>query len=165
MCGSRVRVLRDLQPHFGALDRIKSRLVVEIGCTFLESSFGAGFGFLCAFYVNVLWALGGLREDGHFLGQDLGESPGNGEVLGGAFLLVRDFADGQLGNERRVAGQNAGVAGLSRNFHAFDPLVHHQVVGRHNLEFDLVSHELVYAVREIRLSLSCSPVPHNLWHD
>src|SRR5215469_13021542 len=160
VCGSRARVLRNLQSHFGALDRIKSRLVVEIGCTSLQSSFGAGLGFFCALYVDVLCALGGLREDGHFLGQDLGKSPGNGEVLGGAFLLVGDFADGQLGNERRVARQNADVAGLPWNFHAFDRLVHQQVVGRHNLEFDLVSHELI-------LEMLRSPIliPNTLWHD
>ena len=81
-------VLGDLQSHLSALDCIERRLVVEIGSGSLQVSLGAGLGFFRAFDVDVLHALGSLREDSHFLRQNLGKSPGNRKVLSRALLLV-----------------------------------------------------------------------------
>src|SRR5450755_1574560 len=61
-------------------------------------------------------------------------------MLGLAAMLVGNLADGQLGNERRVAGKNVHVAGLPRNLHFVRRFLHQQLIGRNDLEFKRVSH-------------------------
>src|SRR5271165_4191409 len=139
-CRHSAGVERDFQSNFSALDGVQGRLVVEIGSWVLQRLFRTISCSGSALHVDILGALGGLRQDGDFVGQNLGESPGDGEMLSLAALLVGDFADGQLGDERRVSGQNTDVASLAGNLHLVGRLVHQQTFRSDDLELNRVSH-------------------------
>ena len=95
--------------------------------------FGSRLGFLRALHVDVFRALGRVGQDGHLVGQHFGKAPRDREVMRGPAVAVADLADHQLGDQRRVAGQDAEVAALPRYLHLVGVVVDQQLVRRDDL--------------------------------
>ena len=56
-------------------------------------------------------------------------------------MSVGDFADGELGDERCVAGKNSEIAVAARNLDFFCAVLYDQALRSDDFEFDSVCHE------------------------
>jgi len=124
---------RNFQTDLGAAQSKIHRVVVKIGRRLPQRFFGSSLGFLRALHINVLRALGRVRKDRHLVGQHFGEAPRDRKIMRGPAVAVADFANHQLGDERRVAGQDAEVTALPRYLHLVSVVAYQQLVRRHDL--------------------------------
>ena len=97
------------------LERVQGAFDIDIRVAAGEALFGAGLGFPGALYVDFVGTFGSLGQDGDFVGENFGESPRYGQALFSGVGVKRDFSDGEFGDQRGVAGQDAQVAVLAGN--------------------------------------------------
>lgn len=131
---------RDFDTSFGSMEGIQRALNLDGGIATGKPLLGAFFGFTRAVYVDLGRPLSCFGENRHLVRQDLGESPGNREVLFGGILAISDLADGQLGDERSVSRKNPQIAVLSGNLDFFGRRVDHFLFRRDDLELESICH-------------------------
>src|SRR5581483_5982737 len=111
--------LGDVDARISALNGRLQRVVIEVRSAGMEFLLAALFRALCACDIDFIRALGGFGEDSGLVGQHFRESPRDGDVLLHPADAVRDFADSELGDQRRVPRKNTEIAVLAGDLRLF----------------------------------------------
>ena len=97
------------------MQRVQSAIHIDIGIAAGQPLLGACFRFASTFYIDLRWALGSLRQNGHFVGQHFCKSPSDCKALLVSMLAKGDLADREFGDQRRVSRQNPQISVLAGN--------------------------------------------------
>src|SRR5216684_3229947 len=122
---------RHLDADQRALQRNGGAVPVDIWIVRRQALLGASQRVFGALQVDLFRALGRFRENGDAVRKNLGKSANDGDVRGflAAHVVIAEFADSQLGHERRVPGQYAQIAVLAGHLY-LDGLLAEQLLLR-----------------------------------
>src|SRR5664279_1113601 len=123
----------DGQANFGAPQGVERRVIVKIGGGLLQSLLSPGLRLLRALDVNVLGVLRAVGQNRHFVRQNFGEAPGDGEIARRCPYPIADLTNRQLGNKRRVSRQNTEFPVLAGYLDLVGVLTDEEPIGSHDL--------------------------------
>src|SRR5947207_4468419 len=102
-----------------ALQRDVCAVPINVGIARGQALLGTGQRIFGALQIDLFGALGGFCKDRHATRKNLGKSANNGEMRGllTTEIMIAEFANPQLGDERRVPREYAKIAALPRQLH------------------------------------------------
>src|SRR5581483_3101016 len=107
-----------------------------------QATLGAVLRALRARTIDLLRPLGAVGEDDHLVVPHFREPAGDRELVLVAAAAVRDDADAERGEKRRVAGQHAEVSFTARRDDLVDGVRDHEPHRRRDLEREPIRHYL-----------------------
>src|SRR6202171_6002184 len=121
----------DLDADQSALQRDVCAVPIDVGIVRGQALLGTSQRIFGALQIDLFGALGGFRKDRHAIRKNLGKSANNSKMRGflATEVVIAEFADPQLGDERRVPREYAKIAALPWQLH-FDGFLAEQLALR-----------------------------------
>src|SRR6202521_3079979 len=121
----------DLDADQSALQRDVCAVPIDVGIVRGQALLGTSQRIFGALQIDLFGALGGFCKDRHAIRKNFGKSANNGEMRGlpATGIMIAEFADPQLGDQRRVPWEYSKIAVLPRQLH-FDGFLAEQLALR-----------------------------------
>src|ERR1700730_6671278 len=121
-----------------ALQRDVYAVPINVGIVRGHALLGTSQRIFGALQIDLLGALGGFCKDRYAIRKNLGKSANNSEMRGllAAEIVIAEFADPQLGDERRVPREYPKISALPWQLHLNGFLAEQLALRRDDYEFN-----------------------------